>query len=110
MAGRSRSIVGLGASTAVGRDAWSSAAAVRAGISGFGEHPFMIDTAGNPMRVAAAPWLDVALAPLDGFQAPLLFPAIDQAFATAGCHWRGPGAQGRAGIGALRPRGPVCSG
>ena len=38
---------------------WSSAAAVRAGISGFAEHPFMIDTAGEPMRAAIAPWLDI---------------------------------------------------
>ena len=27
--------------------------------AGFSEHPFMIDTAGEPMRVAMAPWLDV---------------------------------------------------
>ena len=50
--------VGLGASTPVGRDALSSAAAVRAGISGFAEHPYMIDSAGEPMRAAIAPWLD----------------------------------------------------
>lgn len=71
-------IVGLGASTAVGRDAWSSAAAVRAGISGFGQHPYMIDTAGEPMIVARAPWLDVDLTGLERFEA-LLYPAIDQA-------------------------------
>ena len=71
-------LVSMGASTAVGRDAWSSAAAVRAGISGFGEHPHMIDTAGEPMRVARAIWLDVAISGVDRFEA-LLFPAIDQA-------------------------------
>lgn len=71
-------IVALGASTPVGRDAWSSAAAVRAGISGFVQHPYMIDTAGEPMRVAMAPWLDIGVQGSARFEA-LLFPAIDQA-------------------------------
>jgi 3-oxoacyl-[acyl-carrier-protein] synthase-1 len=71
-------VAALGASTPVGRDAWSSAAAVRAGISGFAEHPFLIDTAGEPMRVALAPWLDVECDGLDRFEA-LLLPAIEQA-------------------------------
>ncbi len=73
-------VVGLGASTPVGRDAWSSAAAVRAGISGFGQHPYMIDTAGEPMRVARAPWLDIDLTGVARYEA-LLFPALDQVFA-----------------------------
>ena len=73
-------MVSLGASTAVGRDAWASAAAVRAGVSGFAEHPFMIDTAGEPMRVAVAPWLDIACEGQERFEA-LLFPAIEQALA-----------------------------
>lgn len=71
-------IVAMGACTPVGRDAWSSAAAVRAGISGFGEHPYMLDTAGEPMRAAIAPWLDIACTGADRFEA-LLFPALDQA-------------------------------
>jgi 3-oxoacyl-[acyl-carrier-protein] synthase-1 len=71
-------VVSLGASTPVGRDALSSAAALRAGISGFAEHPFMIDTAGEPMRAAIAPWLDIDCQGQDRFEA-LLFPAIDQA-------------------------------
>lgn len=71
-------IVGLGASTSVGRDAWSSAAAVRAGVNNFGQHPYMIDTAGEPMRVARADWLDIKVSGVDRFEA-LLFPAIDQA-------------------------------
>ena len=73
-------IVAFGASTPVGRDAWSSAAAVRAGISGFAEHPYMIDTAGEPMRGAFAPWLDIDLPLQQRFEA-LLFPAIEQALA-----------------------------
>ena len=71
-------IVAMGACTPVGRDAWSSAAAVRAGISGFAQHPYMIDTAGEPMRVAAAPWIDIDVSGADRLEA-LLFPAIDQA-------------------------------
>ena len=74
-------VVAMGASTAVGRDAWSSAAAVRAGISGFTQHPYMIDTAGEPMIVAIAPWLDIDLTGLTRFEA-LLYPAIDQALAS----------------------------
>ncbi len=71
-------IVALGACTPVGRDAWSSAAAVRAGISGFAQHPYMIDTAGEPMRAAIAPWIDIGLSGADRLEA-LLFPAIDEA-------------------------------
>jgi 3-oxoacyl-[acyl-carrier-protein] synthase-1 len=73
-------IIGLGATTPIGRTVWTSAAAARAGICGFNEHPFMIDTAGEPMRVARAPWLDVAISGAKRFCA-LLFPAIDEALA-----------------------------
>lgn len=78
-------IVALGASTPVGRDAWSTAAAVRAGISGFAEHPYMIDTAGEPMRVAMAPWLDIDCEGCDRFEA-LLVPALEQALAPLTAH------------------------
>ncbi|HSV60388.1 MAG TPA: hypothetical protein VLJ19_15950, partial [Variovorax sp.] len=71
-------VAALGASTPLGRDAWSSAAAVRAGISGFSEHPCMLDSAGEPMRVAIAPWLDPGLRCAERLEA-LLCPAIDQA-------------------------------
>src|SRR6185503_18360614 len=64
--------------TPVGRDAWSSAAAVRAGISGFAQHPYMVDTAGEPMQVAPAPWLDIGMQGQERFEA-LLVPAIEQA-------------------------------
>ena len=50
-------ICGLGAVTPVGRDALSSAAAVRAALSGFTQHPLMADTEGRPVHVAACPWL-----------------------------------------------------
>jgi 3-oxoacyl-[acyl-carrier-protein] synthase-1 len=51
-------IAGLGAATAIGRTAWASAAAVRAGISGFGAHPYMVDAVGLPMLIASLPWID----------------------------------------------------
>lgn len=71
-------IVALGACTPIGRDVWSSAAAVRAGISGFTQHPYLIDTAGSPMRAAIAPWIDIDLCGADRLEA-LLFPALNEA-------------------------------
>jgi 3-oxoacyl-[acyl-carrier-protein] synthase-1 len=73
-------IIGLGASTPIGRTAWASAAAARAGICGFFEHPFMIDTIGEPMRVASAPWIDVEVQGMERFS-QLLLPAIEEALA-----------------------------
>ncbi len=73
-------IVAVGACTPLGRNVWATAAAVRAGISGFVQHPFMIDTAGEPLRVALAPWLDIGLSMADRLEA-LLFPAIDETLA-----------------------------
>src|SRR5262249_14202542 len=49
----------LGARTAIGMTAPATAAAVRAGIAGFGPHPFMVDTAGNHMIVARTPFLGI---------------------------------------------------
>jgi len=71
-------ITGMGASTPVGRDPWAAAAAVRAGISGFAEHPFMVDTAGAPMRVAMAPWLGADCGGVERIAA-LLLPAMEEA-------------------------------
>jgi 3-oxoacyl-[acyl-carrier-protein] synthase I len=97
-------IVGLGAATPIGRNVWASAAAARAGVCGFSEHPYMIDTAGEPMRIARAPWLDVDI---DGVErhAELLFPAIDEALGAL----IGPGGGQRARLGlalALPPARP----
>lgn len=55
-------IVGLGAATPVGRTAAASAAAVRAGVAGFGQHPLAFDSRGEPVTLAYAPWLDVEAA------------------------------------------------
>ena len=71
-------IVGLGANTAVGRNVLASAAAVRARISGFSEHPFATDSEAVPLRVAAAPWIDMSVPCADRLP-QLLFPAIDEA-------------------------------
>lgn len=49
--------VGGGACTSVGRTLWASAAAVRAGVASFGDHPFMVDSIGEPMVVARASYL-----------------------------------------------------
>lgn len=71
-------IVAMGARTPLGEDAWSSAAAVRAGIAGFCQHPYMIDTAGEPMRVAQVKSIHIGVSGVDRFEA-LLLHAIDQA-------------------------------
>lgn len=76
-------IVGFGACTPLGRNALASAAAVRAGISGFTQHPTMTDTVGEPMRVASAPWVDVGVQGADRFEA-LLMPAIREALSVLG--------------------------
>lgn len=80
MAGDALQILGLGACTPIGRNAWASAAAARAGVCGFSEHPYMVDTAGEPMRIARAPWLDVGLDVTARLSA-LLLPAIEEALA-----------------------------
>ncbi|MGZ8942693.1 MAG: beta-ketoacyl synthase N-terminal-like domain-containing protein [Methylobacter sp.] len=74
-------IASFGASSSIGRDMLASAAAVRSGISGFMQHPYMIDTVGEPMRAAIVPWLDIELQGLERLQA-LLYPAIDQVLAS----------------------------
>jgi 3-oxoacyl-[acyl-carrier-protein] synthase-1 len=70
-------ITGFGASTAVGRDAPATAAAVRAGVAGFCEHPYAVDSVDEPVRTAIAPWLDIRVRGVDRLLA-LLFPALDQ--------------------------------
>lgn len=73
-------ITGLGATTAVGHGAWATAAAVRAGISGFAQHPNRIDSAGEPLHAAIAPWVDIGVQGVERFEA-LLIPAIEEALA-----------------------------
>ena len=51
-------IVSLGAQTAVGLHAKSTAASIRAGISGFENHPFMTNSQGEPYTIAMVPFID----------------------------------------------------
>src|SRR5215203_2691653 len=51
-------VVGLGAATSVGITAPAAAAAVRAGVANFSDHPDVIDQRGEPFVVARAPHLD----------------------------------------------------
>jgi 3-oxoacyl-[acyl-carrier-protein] synthase-1 len=53
-AARRVELVGGGACTSVGATLAASAAAVRAGISLFGDHPYMVDSISNPFVVAQA--------------------------------------------------------
>ena len=71
-------IIGLGASTAIGRTVWASAAAARAGASGFSEHAFVVDKVGEPICASRLPWLDWAMTGVDRYTA-MLFPVIDEA-------------------------------
>jgi len=94
------SITGVGAVTSIGLDAWTSAASARAGLCGFHEHAFMIDTAGEPMRVAGVPGLGAGM-PVVERCARMLLPALEEALATA------PPDLGRIGLAlGLPPRRP----
>ncbi|WP_431103445.1 beta-ketoacyl synthase N-terminal-like domain-containing protein [Roseateles noduli] len=73
-------VLAIGAFTPVGGDARSTAAAVRAGLCGFSEHAYMIDTAGEPMRVARVAGVDDALRGAERLVA-LLAPALTEALA-----------------------------
>lgn len=68
-------VVGLGACTAIGMNAPSAAAAVRAGITGFHEHPFMIDKVGEKMVVAQVPALSAEVGIADRLSALALSAA-----------------------------------
>lgn len=73
-------VLAIGAFTPVGGDARSTAAAVRAGLCGFSEHAYMIDTAGEPMRVAQVSGVDAGLRGAERLVA-LLAPALTEALA-----------------------------
>ena len=73
-------VVGVGASTAIGLTAPSTAAAVRAAIAGFAEHPEMVDQEGEPMIVAKSPMLDAEITGIERFL-ELALPAAQEALA-----------------------------
>ena len=80
---RATCVVGLGAVTPIGLTAAASAAAARAGIAGFSDHPFMIDRIGEPFVVASVPVLDVDLAGEDRLLS-MAVPAIQEALEPIG--------------------------
>ncbi len=71
-------IVGVGSVTSIGLSAPATAAAVRAGISGFEEHPYMINQEGDPYVIATVPGIN---ADTFGTQRyiDLALPAIEEA-------------------------------
>ena len=71
-------VIGLGVRCAVGLAGPAAAAAVRAGISGFREHPYMLDKVGEPMMIAQEPTLDPALQGAERFT-HLAGPALEEA-------------------------------
>lgn len=62
-------IVGIGATTAVGLNSAATAAAVRAGIDGFAEHPNMINLEGEPYVLAMVPSIDTSFTGADRYRA-----------------------------------------
>lgn len=80
---RSVCVVGVGATTAIGMTAPASAAAVRAGIAGFADHPYMIDQDGDPFVVARAPYLGDDIVGAERFL-ELLLPAVGEALDVLG--------------------------
>ena len=73
-------VTGVGATTAVGLNAAATAAAIRAGISGFQEHPYMINQEGEPYMLAMAPSIDPTIMGIERY-IELVTPAIIEALA-----------------------------
>ena len=71
-------IVGIGVYTAVGLNAPATAAAVRAGISGFEEHPYLVNQEGDPYILAKVPSIDLSITGSERYVA-LAMPAIEEA-------------------------------
>lgn len=70
-------VLALGACTPVGGNARATAAAVRAGLCGFVEHDYLVDDAGEPMRVARVASIDAELQGAERLVA-LLAPVLDE--------------------------------
>lgn len=73
-------IIGIGATTSVGLDAVTTAAAVRSGISGFQEHPYMINQEGEPYVLAMVPSILPEIVGADRY-IELAIPSILEALA-----------------------------
>ena len=73
-------VMGVGASTPLGKTAPASAAAIRAGITAFGDHPYLLDGDGEPFVVASAPYLPEDLS-IEERCGELALPAAQEALA-----------------------------
>lgn len=78
-------IVGIGVRCSVGLQARAAAAAVRAGVTGFGDHPYIIDKVGEPIIVAREPSLIASLQGPERLVA-LARPALLEALAPLARH------------------------
>ncbi|MEP6995429.1 MAG: beta-ketoacyl synthase N-terminal-like domain-containing protein [Acidobacteriota bacterium] len=76
-------LVSAGACTSVGGSLQASAAAVRAGLSAFAHHAFMVDTAGKPMIVACASFVPPAFVGFDRLR-QLSTLAAEEALSSSG--------------------------
>ncbi|NMO23275.1 hypothetical protein HPC49_50710 [Pyxidicoccus fallax] len=86
-------IIGVGARAAVGVRAPHVAAAVRAGICRYVEHPFMIDKVGQPMKVARDGLLPPGMGGLERFLAlaeSVLVEVLEPLAARAEASWSLP--------------------
>jgi 3-oxoacyl-[acyl-carrier-protein] synthase-1 len=70
-------IVGTGAVTSIGLNAPATAAAARAGIANFNEHPYMIDREGDPYVLAMVPSLETGTMGADRY-VQLALPAMQE--------------------------------
>jgi 3-oxoacyl-[acyl-carrier-protein] synthase I len=77
------SIVGVGARTPLGFDAAASAAAVRAAIPAIREHPYFVDTSGEPISLTMDAGISAELDGVDRLHA-LALPAMREALAPLG--------------------------
>ncbi|XXT25195.1 beta-ketoacyl synthase N-terminal-like domain-containing protein [Sorangium sp. So ce429] len=82
-------VVGVGACTPVGTTASQSAAAVRAGIARFVEHPYIVDQAGEPAIVALASYVPAGLSWVDRLAALALSASREALRALAPARARG---------------------
>jgi 3-oxoacyl-[acyl-carrier-protein] synthase-1 len=71
-------IVGIGCVTSIGLNAAAAAAAARAGIAHFNEHPYMIDREGDPYVLAMVPTLNTGTTGVDRY-IHLVAPAMQEA-------------------------------
>jgi 3-oxoacyl-[acyl-carrier-protein] synthase-1 len=71
-------IVGIGAVTSIGLNAPATAAAARAGIANFNDHPYMIDRYGDPYVLAMVPSLETTTMGADR-SIQLALPAMQEA-------------------------------